>query len=248
MAATDLSEQAAAPEPRWGIGDAVAGWVIAYVAAAVLGSAILAAFGYRGDGAKSSKLPLTMIALTYVPLWVGFVGVPVYASLTKGAGLVRDFRARVSRIDVPIGLVVGVASQLLLVPLLSLPVVWLSGKTTQDLSAPARQLADKAGNRLGVLLLVLVVVIGAPIAEELFFRGLVLRSIERRFGVAWGIGVSAVVFGLTHFQALQLPALIAFGVVLGLLVHRTQRLGTSILAHMSFNAVTVILLLVERAR
>ena len=38
----------------------------------------------------------------------------------------------------------------------------------------------------------LIVVVGAPIAEELFFRGLLLRSIEKRFSIVWAIVGSSV--------------------------------------------------------
>src|SRR4051794_22464352 len=164
MAVSDVTEPTAAPAPRWGIGDAVIGWVVAQVAAILLGSAILAAFGYTGDKASSHNLPITMIALSYPPLWLGFVGVPVWASMTKGYGIVRDFGARIKAIDIPIGIVVGTASQLILVPLVSFPLLWLTGKDPDDLSKPARELADKANNGWGIFLLVLIVVIGAPIA------------------------------------------------------------------------------------
>ena len=242
MAVPDVTEPTAAPVPRWGIPDAVIGWVIAQVAAILLGSAILAAFGYTGDAATRENLPITMIALSYPPLWLGFVGVPVWASVTKGYGIVQDFGARIKAIDIPIGLVVGTACQLLLVPLVSLPLLWLTGKNNADLSKPARQLADKANNGWGIFLLVLIVVICAPIAEELFFRGLVLRAFENSLGTAWAVVISSVAFGLTHFEGIQTPALCAFGVVLALLVVRTRRLGTSIVTHMAFNAVSVLLL------
>lgn len=242
MAVSDVTEPTAAPAPRWGIGDAVVGWILAEIAAVLLGSLILAAFGYTGDRADSDNLPLTMVALSYPPLWLGFVGVPVWASVTKGYGIVRDFGARIKAIDVPIGLGAGVASQLLLVPLVSAPFLWLSGQDADDLSKPARDLADKANNGLGIFLLVLIVVIGAPIAEELFFRGLVLRAFERTLGTGWAVAISSVAFGLTHFEGIQTPALIAFGAVLALLVVRTKRLGTSIVTHMTFNLVSVLLL------
>ena len=245
MAAPEVTEPTAAPAPRWGIGDAVVGWVIAQVAAIFLGTLILAAFGYTSDESRDD-LPITMIALSYPPLWLGFVGVPVWASVTKGYGIVRDFGARIKAIDVPIGVGAGALSQVLLVPLVSLPLLWLTGKTSDDLSAPARELADKADSTWGIVLLVLIVVIGAPIAEELFFRGLVLRAFERTMGTAWGVAISSVAFGLTHFQGLQTPALCAFGLVLGLLVVRTGRLGTAVVAHMAFNAVSVIYLLSYR--
>jgi membrane protease YdiL (CAAX protease family) len=90
-----------------------------------------------------------------------------------------------------------------------------------------------------VLLLFLMVAIGAPIAEELFFRGLVLRSFEKRLGIRWAVVASSLVFGITHLQLLQLPALTVAGLVFALLAVRTDRLGTAVVAHMAFNAATV---------
>jgi membrane protease YdiL (CAAX protease family) len=53
-----------------------------------------------------------------------------------------------------------------------------------------------------------------------------------------------VIFGVFHFQLQQAPALIAFGLVLGVLAHRSGRLGSSIVTHMAFNATTVVTLVV----
>ena len=49
-------------------------------------------------------------------------------------------------------------------------------------------------------------------------------------------------FGITHFQLVQLPALVLVGVVNGLLVLRTGRLGPALWSHAAFNAVTVAVL------
>lgn len=247
MARPDVTAADAATLPvRWGVLDAAVGWVIAEVAAMVIGAVILAAAGYSGQRATIAHLPLWLIALTYPPLWLGFVGAPAHAAIRRGNGLVRDFACKIAAVDVPIGIGAGIASQLILVPIVSLPLLKLMGRTATDLEAPARQLADKANDPFGVVLLFVIVVIGAPIAEELFFRGLVMRSVERRLGAPAAIGISAVAFGVTHFEGLQTPALIAFGIVLGLLVYRTGRLGTSIVAHMAFNAVSIITLLLTR--
>jgi membrane protease YdiL (CAAX protease family) len=45
-----------------------------------------------------------------------------------------------------------------------------------------------------------------------------------------------------HLQALQFAGLFAFGVVLAVLALRTGRLAAPIVAHMAFNAVTVVVL------
>ena len=57
------------------------------------------------------------------------------------------------------------------------------------------------------------------------------------------IVITAVLFGASHGQLLQFPALAAFGVVLGVIAHRTGRLGMNIWAHVGFNATTVVILL-----
>jgi len=74
----------------------------------------------------------------------------------------------------------------------------------------------------------------------------VLRSLQRRFGDVWAVAGSAVVFGLAHFEPLQLPALVALGVILGMLAVSTKRLGPSIFTHAGFNLVTMIALWLRR--
>ena len=56
--------------------------------------------------------------------------------------------------------------------------------------------------------------------------------------------VSALVFGAVHLQVLQFPALVAIGLVCGWLAQRDGRLGRAIWAHLGFNGVTVLMLLV----
>ena len=89
--------------------------------------------------------------------------------------------------------------------------------------------------------------LGAPISEELFFRGLVLRSVEKRFGATIGVAASTVAFVLPHYTYVAwretLVIFVAIGIVglaLGLVVQRTGRLGPAIIAHMVFNSVAVL--------
>lgn len=239
--AAPLSDPAVAvAPPRWGLGDAIGGWLVAYVAAALIGAVILAAAGYH----QGDDLSLTLIALTYPPLWLGFVGAPVWAARTKGAGVVRDFGLRVRALDVPVGAVAGVVAQVLLVPLVSLPALWLTNSTADDLSKPARELADKAVGPGGAVLFFVIVGLCAPVAEELFFRGLLLRSLEKKgLGRWWALAISSLAFAATHFQPLQFLGLATAGAVFGFLAQRSGRLGPSIVAHMAFNTTAVVALL-----
>lgn len=230
-------------EPTWGIADALVGWFVAFTSAALIGSLVLLLFGYGGaDGKPVEDVPITLMAAAqYPPLWFGMVGVPVWVAWAKGRGVVEDFKLRVQTSDL-IGLPVGLLAQLVLVPLVSFPFLWLSGTGVDELAEPARELADKAqaSSTIGVVVFVAIVVVGAPIAEEIFFRGLVLRSFAKRFGPAIGLAASSVMFGLTHFQLLQFPALVAAGAVFGWLALRFDRLGPAIFCHMAFNATTVV--------
>jgi CAAX protease family protein len=222
--------------PGWGLGDAALGVLSGWVC-------LLIAAGIASGGSKSNETSLTALAVGEVGLWVGLVGVMVWASRTKGSGrLGQDFGLQMRRADVGLGVPVGVVSQLVLVPVLYLPIQWLIGR--HDLSAPAKDIIGKAHGDGGLVLLAVVLIAGAPVVEELFFRGLVLRSLQRRFartahGDGWAIGVSAVIFGFAHLEPLQFPALALFGAILGYLAVRTGRLGPGIWAHAAFNALAV---------
>jgi membrane protease YdiL (CAAX protease family) len=219
---------------------------VANLVGAVAGAVILVVSGYD-DEAANGALPLTLVAVLQVPLWAGYLGAPLYAARVKGNGLVADFRLRMEALDVPKGLGAGLAAQIVLIPVFYLLFFTLADAVgwdlDRDVSGAARELVSKATDPLGVVLLVLITVVGAPIIEELFFRGLLLRSVERRFGSRWGLWASSVVFGAVHLQALQFPALVLIGLVLGWLTLRTDRLGPAIWAHVAFNGTATATLL-----
>ncbi len=189
--------------------------------------------------ADIDDLPLTATALLQVPLWIGFLGVPLWASYTRGRGPVEDYRLRVTGADAVTGIAAGIGTQLVLLPLLYLPLLELFDVDRDRLDDAARDLTDKAQGTLGVVLLVLIVGIGAPIVEEILYRGLLQASLARALPAPAAIGISSLVFGAFHLQLLQLPGLALFGVVVGVLFHRTGRLGPAILCHVAFNLVTV---------
>lgn len=233
----------ATAKPRWGLGDAAVGFLVGLVLSAFLASVWLSATG-------ENDLSLGGQAVSELGLWVGLLGCVVLASKRKGQGrLGVDFGFAARGADLVVGVVTGLLAQVVLVPTVAFLLRPFFGRP--DVSGPVEDLFEKASG-LSSAALVLFVVVGAPIVEELFFRGLVLRSLERRFGSTPAILLSAALFGLAHPQPLEAKALAlvmislaTFGVVLAVLAVRTGRLGASILAHAAFNAWTAVLLLVR---
>ena len=116
----------------------------------------------------------------------------------------------------------------------------LLDKTVDDLEGPAQTLTDRANSPVDVVLLVLIVGVMAAVFEEIFYRGLLQRSLLKRgLRPVLAIGITSVLFGATHFQLLQLPGLMLAGAVFGTLAYRADRLGPAIAAHLTFNMVTV---------
>lgn len=225
---------------RWGFSDVVVGLLVVQVVGGIGGLAVLWLAGYRTEDAFDVA-PLAILFLAQGVLWASYLAWTWLISRLKGNGLVSDVGLRSTVTDAVSGVAIGVGTQVVLVPLLYIPILlfW----NDQDVSEVAQDLVDRAGSPLDTIVLVVLVGVGAPIVEEVFYRGLVLRSLDNRFGSTWAIVLSSVLFGAIHIQLLQFPALALFGAVAAWLTIRTRRLGPAIWAHVGFNLTTVVSLL-----
>jgi len=222
--------------PRWGLSDAAVGFVVAFVLSNI---AVGVWLGARG----LAEVDLGAMAVGQLGLWGGLLGAPLLASRRKGAGSLRhDFGFGFELRDLR-WLSVGVACQIIAVPILYLLLQQLTGDL--DVGAAARELTDRAHGP-AFLVLGLLLTFAAPVIEELFYRGLLLRAAERRWGTRTAVIVSSGVFAGSHFQLVQFPALFGFAVVLAVLTVRAGRLGPAIAAHVAFNGVTVVALALAR--
>lgn len=84
-------------------------------------------------------------------------------------------------------------------------------------------------------------VVVAPIAEELFFRGMLQPALAQWSRSTWaGILLAALLFGLLHLSVPDtVPPLTLFGIALGFVAVKSGSLVAPILLHMVFNARTV---------
>ena len=226
--------------PRWGLGDFLVGVFGGYALAS-----LIAAIWYAVSG--DDELDLAGQAVSQMGLWTGMVGAAVVASHRKGAGtLAEDFGLRGKWSDVGLGLLVALAVQILVLPGIAYLLRPLLGEP--EVSGPVQDLLDKSQG-LAFVGLILSVAVGAPIVEELFFRGLLLRSLQRRVPDWAAVVVSAVAFGIAHGSALPVEgvllvmiSLTAFGAILAIMAIRTGRLGASIVTHAVFNLFTLLYL------
>ncbi len=87
----------------------------------------------------------------------------------------------------------------------------------------------------GLMLFLLLVY--APIVEELIFRGILLQRWGVKWGLRWGLGASSLMFGMLHFN--NPLGLTLFGLVMGLLYIRTRSLWMPIMCHALNNLAAV---------
>lgn len=214
---------------------AAATWALCWLGGNLLGSALITATGHAGGG--DAILPTWVTLLGAVVLWAPLVLGLVWVSRTHGSGSLRDdLGLRVAPVDL-LGIPLGIACQLLLVRVVYLPLeaIWPETFDEDRVEQSARQLYE-AAEGWWLAGLVVMVVIGAPVVEELVYRGLLQGSLVRRVRPAGAVVLVALLFALVHFRPVQYPGLFAFGLVLGLCALRTGRLGMPIAAHIGFNA------------
>jgi hypothetical protein len=102
----------------------------------------------------------------------------------------------------------------------------------------------------GKALVVILAVFVAPVIEEIFFRGLLFRSVRDRRGFWIGVVVSSAVFGLVHWEAgawlevlvLQ-TTMVLTGIGLAAVYERRGTLVASIGTHFMFNVIGVAIIL-----
>lgn len=94
-------------------------------------------------------------------------------------------------------------------------------------------------------------VLVAPLAEELFFRGMLYPALRRRIGMWGGILISAAAFAAAHLLtegtlgggALVFVLILPLGILLAWLYERRGTLAVPVALHMTFNLVTMLLML-----
>ena len=213
-------------------------WFGCYLAAGVLSF-----FVPLGDSdTNMADNPTTLVvALSALALWLPFVVMLRWIARRTGTDFRAYFGLRFAKIDW-LGIPLGVFCQVVLMNVINWPLNkwWPETFNPERIETRARGLVDAAQGAWFIVLFV-VVVIGAPLVEELVYRGFIQGGLQTRIGSTWALIFTSVWFTVVHLEPVEFPGLFAIAVVLGLCYRRTQRLGLSIVTHLAFNATGLLL-------
>ena len=218
--------------PRWGLWDvfwaAIASIVLAAVAAVVL----------VVTDAPTGAQVLVGVA---VP-WLALAGWPVVVTAWRGNGPRIDLGLRLTWSDAGWGALGGILSLVLAAIAAAITTIFVPDLTSSAADAANELLATSS--RLSIVVFALMVMVGAPIVEELFFRGLFFAALRKRgVGTVVTILITGIVFAGFHFEPTRLFVLLPTGLVLGWVRAKTGSTGASMLTHGLVNAPGALMLL-----
>jgi len=165
------------------------------------------------------------------------------ASFSASVGLIRPHRGTaVTWVSLAvIGALVARGFAALYANLMQLLPIELPG-------AEANPLSLFPGGGFSTVVLVLIVVIIAPFAEEVVFRGVLLPALGTRWGVVAGVVMSSALFAGLHFSAYTFAPIAAAALIFAWMVVRFRSLWPAYIAHATFNGIAVVLLFVLKAQ
>jgi membrane protease YdiL (CAAX protease family) len=97
---------------------------------------------------------------------------------------------------------------------------------------------------------ILILIIIQPVGEEIFFRGFLLDKLNNLFGKYAAIIITSLLFGIAHLSSGNIyPAILTsiIGLLLVLLVIKTDNLYSAIIAHILFNVISYGLFIIGKS-
>ena len=144
-------------------------------------------------------------------------------------------------------LINGIKGWLTIVPfVLLISLIMNNLVNNQNGSNPLLEIVLNNNNYLSFVLLFLTTTLLAPLFEEIIFRGILLPTLSRDFGVISGIIVSAFIFALAHLSLGEMPPLFVLGIGLAITRIASGSLFSSVIMHSLWNGLTFLNLFLLR--
>ncbi|MFH1284601.1 MAG: type II CAAX endopeptidase family protein [Candidatus Peregrinibacteria bacterium] len=83
----------------------------------------------------------------------------------------------------------------------------------------------------------IILVLVAPVLEEIFFRGFLLRSLTNKIGAIYGTVFTAVIFAIFHMQWQSIIPIFILGLIINAMVIKTRSIWPGIYFHIFNNAI-----------
>ncbi|MDH7501296.1 MAG: CPBP family intramembrane metalloprotease, partial [Verrucomicrobiota bacterium] len=85
-----------------------------------------------------------------------------------------------------------------------------------------------------------LLVVVAPVTEEFFFRGLILRGLLSRYSSSWAVVLTALLFTVIHLNPWQFFSAMLLGMLLGWWFVRTKTLTVCLIGHAFANGLVFV--------
>ena len=204
---------------RWGLG---AYFVVelVFLATSLLVDRLVRAAGPATAGTLAVSLAVPTVVAA---------GVAILFTRLRGNGPRIDFGIAWSWRDVGIGLACGLGGMLISLPF---SIVYVSLVGSDLNSAVGEVFGHVRAAPLVAVGVLLIVVLLAPLCEEIVYRGLLWGGVERLGANRWlTLAVTTIVFALAHFEFERTPVLLVVALPIGLARVFTGKLLPSVVAH-----------------
>lgn len=192
--------------------------------------------------ASTVFLSLNMAASVVVGLWA-LGGTTLVALSVTG----RDWRTATGLTvfrwpDVAMGALLSLGNALSFSDWLGQLSMKLMPQLILELFDPKKLLATAMTNPLEQAAMLVAVVVLAPLAEELLFRGVFVHGLSERLGIAATAVISGFIFSAYHLDPVGFLPRFEIGIVLALVVWKSGSLWPVIAAHAANNALATALM------
>tara|TARA_B110000037_G_scaffold214519_1_gene270540 strand:- start:383 stop:1153 length:771 start_codon:yes stop_codon:yes gene_type:complete len=116
-----------------------------------------------------------------------------------------------------------------------------------EIQEPVQMLLD-GGSPLEMALMYILIVVGAPLGEELLFRGGIFRFLNSRISMPYAAIASSILFGLVHFNVYSFGPLVILGLAMCFVYYKTGSLFANITLHAAFNLMNLIFISITNSK
>jgi membrane protease YdiL (CAAX protease family) len=204
---------------RWGLG------AYLLVEAVFVGVSLLIEFAFLRERLSVGRLTVALAVPTVLA-----AAIAVLITRLRGNGPRVDLGLVWSWHDVRVGAAYGFGGLVVTIPASVLYVVLVGPERAS--SALGDVFAGLRAGPVAAVGVALVVVVLAPVCEEIVYRGLLWGALERHAPPRWvPFVVTTLLFALAHFEFTRTPLLFVVALPIALARLRTGRLAASVVAH-----------------